>query len=99
VDQPDDLKQTEIVVDPFGESSPLHLSVYGSQFMASLDEPEFAQQGDFLLSTQALSTKCHCRTPLMAQHCPLQIALRHLQALNTQPQPQQNRLKNLGQHL
>jgi hypothetical protein len=44
VDQADDSKQTEIVVDPFGESSLLHFSDHGSQSIANPDEPEFAQQ-------------------------------------------------------
>ena len=55
---------------------------------------------EHFLRTQALSTTCRCRTPPMAQQFPLQTVLIHLQALNTQPQPQpqQNRLKHLGEH-
>jgi hypothetical protein len=44
VDQADDSNQTEIVVDPFGDSSLPHFSNHGSQSMASPDEPEFSQQ-------------------------------------------------------
>jgi hypothetical protein len=45
LDQAGDSKKTEIIVDQFGESSPLHFSDYGSQSMASPDEPDFTQQG------------------------------------------------------
>jgi hypothetical protein len=44
VNQADDSKQIEIVVDPRGESSLLYFSDHGSQSIASPDEPEFAQQ-------------------------------------------------------
>ncbi|KAF8866047.1 hypothetical protein BDZ45DRAFT_683994 [Acephala macrosclerotiorum] len=60
VDQLDDSKKTEIVVDPFGESSLLHFSGHGSQSMASPDEPQFAQQGVF----SSPHASAVCNTPL-----------------------------------
>jgi len=60
VDQADDFKQTEIVIDPFGESSLPPFSNHGSQSMASPDEPEFAQQ-DALSFPHAIAA---CNTPL-----------------------------------
>jgi hypothetical protein len=60
VDQADDSKQTESVVDPFGESPLLHFSGHSSQSMASPKEPEFAQQ-EALSSSHA---KALYNTPL-----------------------------------
>jgi endogenous inhibitor of DNA gyrase (YacG/DUF329 family) len=60
--------------------------------------PSLLSKTHFPFCTQARPATRHCRIPRMAQYCPLQTALGHLQALNTQPQPQQNRLKNPGEY-